>query len=198
VIPEDPGPWSGILEVLQRRGTSPGRRRAEPPNGLMMAPPPRTSLTLAGLDASLGVAGAGPVTGVAAAREPAVALRVEDGRLLGVSRMVRRTWSLPDLRVTAEERPPQDPAAGVHEPVPLDGLADGELPGFAGLAPGGAVALVPVIETPRYPGLVVLRVADRAVLRYIRWARCGAWTADGAQLAVGGDWGILLLEHRAE
>jgi hypothetical protein len=162
----------------------------------MMAPPPRTPLTLAGLDASLGVAGAGPVTGAAAAREPAVWLHVEGGHLAGVSRMVRRTWSLPDLRVVSETRPEKDPAADVHEPAHLDDLGEGDLPHFAQIAPGGEVALVPVIEMPRYTGVAILRVADRSVLRYIRWARCGAWTDDGAHLAVGGDWGILLLAHR--
>ena len=46
VVADDPGPWSGILDVLQRRGVRPGRRRAEPPNGLMLMPPPQqTSVT---------------------------------------------------------------------------------------------------------------------------------------------------------
>ena len=46
VYPDDPGPWAGILEVLQRRGAGPGRRRAEPPNGLMLMPAPKTAADL--------------------------------------------------------------------------------------------------------------------------------------------------------
>ncbi|HWH15316.1 MAG TPA: hypothetical protein VNT51_11275, partial [Miltoncostaeaceae bacterium] len=190
-IPEDPGPWSGILDVLQRRGSLPGRRRAEPPNGLMISPPPRTSLTLAGGDPLAPVAGAGPVRVVAAAREPAVELSLSpDGaELVGVSRMVRRRWSADDLTVLGEERAGEDPAAGVPPPVWIDDLAEGDLPPAARLSPDGAYAVVPVTEPPRYGAVAVVRVADRAVVRYVRFARCGCWTADGERLVVGGEWG---------
>jgi len=195
-VADDPGPWSGILDVLQRRGLRPGRRRAEPPNGLMLMRAPQTTATLSGLDATLGIAGAGPVRTIAAAREPAVALTVDaEGRVVGVSTGVRRVWSLPDLQLTGEERPATDPAAQLAEPVLLGDLAEGELPAAAVLAPGGAVAAVPVVESARVSSLAIVRTDDRSVCRLIRWARCGTWSADGKILVVGGDWGLLALEH---
>jgi len=197
VVADDPGPWSGILDVLQRRGIRPGRRRAEPPNGLMLMPPPQTTVTLAGLDGSLGIAGAGPVRAIAAAREPALALSTTpEGAVAGVSAGVRRVWSLPELRVVSETRPDSDPAAGLLGPVLLGEIADGELPAAAVLAPGGAVAAVPVVESARVSSLAIVRVEDRAVCRLIRWARCGTWSPDGKILVVGGDWGLLALAHR--
>ena len=57
VVPDDPGAWSGILDVLQRRGALPGRRRAEPANGLMISPPPRTALPLVGTQEGVAIAG---------------------------------------------------------------------------------------------------------------------------------------------
>lgn len=194
-VPEDPGPWSGILEVLQRRGGLPGRRRAEPPNGLMISPPPRTVLTLAGLDPGTSVAGAGPVRVVTGAREPALRLATVPGGVAGVSRMVRRSWAVPGLAVTAEERPQEDPATTLEADPYIDDLAEGDLPAFAALSPDGVYAAVGVTEPPRYNGLVILRVSDRAVVRFIRFARCGAWSEDGGTLVVGGEWGLLALEH---
>jgi hypothetical protein len=197
VVATDPGPWSGVLDVLQRRGLRPGRRRAEPPNGLMLMPAPQTTATLGGLDAALGIAGAGPVRVIAAAREPALALTVgAEGQLVGVSPGVHRVWSLPELRLTAEVRPPADPAAGRADPVLLGDLAVGALPPAAVLAPGGAVAAVPVIESARVSSLAIVRTDDRSVCRLIRFARCGTWSADGKILVIGGDWGLLALEHR--
>lgn len=196
VVADDPGPWSGILDVLQRRGVRPGRRRAEPPNGLMLMPPPRTALPLTGLDAGLGVAGAGPVRTVAAARQPAIVLSSDgDGRIRGASQGVVRTWSLPDLALLSEERPEQNPVDDIPVPVLLDDLADGELPAAAVLAPGGTVAAVPVIESARVSSLAIIRTADRSVCRVIRWARSATWSEDGRYLVVGGDWGLLALEH---
>jgi hypothetical protein len=199
VVADDPGPWSGILDVLQRRGVRPGRRRAEPPNGLMLMPPPQqqTSVRLAGLDASLGIAGAGPVRTIAAAREPALALTTTaDGNIAGVSQGVRRVWALPELRVVSETRPDDDPAADLPGPVLLSDITEGELPVTAVLAPGGAVAAVPVIESARVASLAIVRTDDRSVCRLIRWARCATWAPDGKILVVGGDWGLLALAHR--
>lgn len=197
VIPDDPGAWSGVLDVLQRRGNLPGRRRAEPPNGLMLSPPPRTSLTLAGTDPGAAVAGVGAVRIVAAAREGALALTREDGVLRGVNKMVVRTWDAATLAVTSEAHPDADPAAGLPEAAWIDDLADGDLPPGTAWAPGDAYAAVPVVEPPRYRGLAVVRVADRAVMRYVRFARCGVWNADGSRLIIGGEWGLMALEHRA-
>ncbi len=197
VVADDPGPWSGVLDVLQRRGVRPGRRRAEPPNGLMLMPPPQTALTLSGLDATLGIAGAGPVRTIAAAREPALALATDaEGRIAGFSAGVRRVWSLPELRLVSEERPDTDPAAGLPGPVLLGDLAEGVLPDQAVLAPGGAVAAVPVAESARVSSRAIVRTDDRSVCRLVRWARCAAWSSDGKILVVGGDWGLLALAHR--
>ncbi len=199
VVADDPGPWSGILDVLQRRGNRPGRRRAEPPNGLMLMPPPQTRLEVVGFDRKLGIAGAGPVRLVAAAREPTLALTADDeGHVHGVSRMVRRAWSLPELRLVREERPAEDPAADLPGAVLLDDLLEGDLPASAVLAPGGSVAAVPVVEMGRLYSLAIIRTDDRAVCRMIRWARCGAWAPDGKLLVVGGEWGLLALAHLEE
>lgn len=197
VVADDPGPWSGILDVLQRRGVRPGRRRAEPPNGLMLMPPPQTAVRLSGLDATLGIAGAGPVRTIAAAREPALALTTDaEGRIEGVSAGVRRVWSLPDLRLVSETRPETDPAADLPGPVLLGDLADGELPGVAVRAPGGTVAAVPVVESARVASLAIVRIDDHSICRVIRWARSATWSADGQILVIGGDWGLLALAHR--
>lgn len=196
-VPEDPGPWAGVLDVLQRRGSLPGRRRAEPPNGLMISPPPRTALERLGSVAGATVAGAGAVRVVAAAREPAIALSigVDGASVVGVSRMVRRTWEIADLTLRGEERPPEDPAAGVPEPVWIDSLAEGDLPPGAVPSPDGAFAAVPVMEPPRHGAVAVIRVADRAIVRYVRFARCAVWSPDGSRLIVGGEWGLLALAH---
>jgi len=164
---------------------------------MLMPAPQQTSVTLAGLDASLGIAGAGPVRTIAAAREPALALTATaDGNVAGVTHGVRREWSLPDLRVISETRPEQDPAADLPAPVLLTDITEGDLPDAAVLAPGGAVAAVPVVESTRVSSLAIVRTDDRSVCRLIRWARCAAWSADGKILVVGGDWGLLAMAHR--
>ena len=195
-LPDDPGPWSGILDVLQRRGMRPGRRRAEPPNGLMIMPPPHTELELAGFDPSLGIAGTDRVKVISAAREPALGLTTLDGdRIQGIARLITRTWALSDLKLVGEDRSETDPAANLPPAAVLSDLADGELPASAVLAPGGQVAIVPVYETPRIYSLVILRTQDRGICRVIRWARAGTWSQDGKLLVIGGEWGLLALEH---
>jgi hypothetical protein len=199
VYPDDPGPWAGVLEVLQSRGTGPGRRRPEPPNGLMLMPPPKTAADLVGLDAGLGIAGAGPVRTVAAAREPALGLRLlEDGHIEAVATGVRRLWVVPGLALAGVERPEVDPAPPASLPVLLDDLAAGGIPDRALLAPGGTVAAVPVAESARVVSMAIVRTSDRGVCRLIRWVRAAAWSADGKTLVIGGDWGMLALEHRDE
>jgi hypothetical protein len=197
VVADDPGPWSGILDVLQKRGVRPGRRRAEPPNGLMLMPSPRTVANLVGLDDALGIAGAGRIRTISAGRGAALALSTnEDGAIVGVAPGIRRTWSLPDLRLVSEERPDTDPAAEVlGVSLILDDLVDAELPADAVLAPGGAVAAVPVVESARVASIAVIRTSDRAVCRLIRWARCATWSPDGSIMVIGGDWGLLALER---
>jgi hypothetical protein len=108
--------------------------------------------------------------------------------------MVRRRWSAEDLAMTAEERPDTDPASGLPEPVWIDDLAEGDLPEAARWSPDGAFVVVPVVEPPRYGAVAVVRVADRAVVRYVRFARCGVWSPDGRRLFVGGEWGVLALQ----
>ena len=72
VLRDDPGPWSVVSSVFAQAGR-PGRRRAQPPTGLMLSPPPDIGRPLAGIDPGVRVAGLAPVTVIAAAREPALA-----------------------------------------------------------------------------------------------------------------------------
>ena len=58
---DDPGPWSIVSSVFCP-GRPPGKRRPQPPTGLMLSPPPDVGLALAGVDPSSPVAGVGPVT----------------------------------------------------------------------------------------------------------------------------------------
>jgi hypothetical protein len=197
-VPDDPGPWSDVLEVMQRRAVTPGHRRAEPPNGLMLTPPPRTTLTLFGLEKDASVAGVGPSRVVAAARQPGIHIEIdsEGTTVSGVSRMVRRTWALPGLGMMTETRPDADPAADLPTPTPLESLREDDLPDSAIVAPGGIHAAVMVAE-PRPNGIAIgiaiVRVGDRGLVRYLRGARSAAWTPDGATFVIGGDWGLLAL-----
>ena len=65
---------------------------------------------------------------IAAAREPALSLDFDPGGgvLRGVSPYVIRAWSVPDLALASEERPGEDPAAGL--PGPLHPASLGETP----------------------------------------------------------------------
>jgi hypothetical protein len=194
VLRDDPGPWSVVSSVFSQAGR-PGRRRRQPPTGLMLAPPPDVGLALAGIDPSSAVAGVGHVQILAAAREPALGLAFEDdGALLrGVSTGVRRAWSVPDLKVVEEERPAEDPAAAVPAQVHPAALAEGDLPGAVADPTGAVVAAF--TREGRFDVLVIVR-EDRSVVRWVRGARAAAWSPDARHLAIGGPWGVLLAQAR--
>jgi hypothetical protein len=162
--------------------------------GLMPSPAPETRLALAGLDPSSPVAGLGPVRVVAAAREPAFALAFDSrtGLFRGVSPFVARAWSLPALRLHTEERPVEDPAAELPPAVHPDSLDEPDLPTVA-VAPGGEFVAVHSREG-RSDVLAIIRISDGSLARWVRGARAAAWSADGRHLALGGPWGVLLVE----
>jgi hypothetical protein len=192
ILADDPGPWSVVSMVFARAGR-PGRRRPQPPMGLMLSPAPETGLDLAGLDDASPIAGVGRVTVVAAAREPAFALTFEErGLLRGVSPYVVRAWSTPELGLHSEERPPDDPAAVLPEPVPAV-AGDDHAP--IATAPGGEVVALHTREG-RSDVVALVRVSDGSLVRWVRGARAAAWSPDGAHLALGGPWGVLLARAR--
>jgi hypothetical protein len=161
----------------------------------MLSPPPDIGLALAGVDPASAVAGIGPVTVVAAAREPALTLAFDDdGALLrGASAGVRRAWSVPDLTVVEEERPAEDPAAAIPPQIHPAALAEGDLPGAVADPTGTVVAAF--TREGRFDVLAILR-DDRSVVRWVRGVRAAAWSPDGLRLALGGTWGVLLAQAR--
>lgn len=192
IIADDPGPWSVVSSVFAQAGR-PGRRRPQPPMGLMLSPAPTTELELAGLDVASQVAGIGRLRIVAAAREPAFALAFDaEAVLRGVSPFVARAWSVPELALAAEDRPAEDPTAELPAPLAPDEIRAG---GGAVLAtaPGGDVVAVHTREG-RNDVVALVRVSDAGIVRWIRAARAAAWSPDGRHLAVGGPWGVLLGE----
>lgn len=194
LIPDDPGAWSIVSFAREAQGAQlvgrGGRRRATAAALLSDAAPP-IAVDRPGLDASLGVAGAGRLRLVSFHREGARALYFEDeGRTLrGVHTRVIRRWSVPDLEVGAHDHPEVDPAAALAAPAAPELLAapvDGEV-----VAPGGRLVAVPV-KHGRLFGVAFLRLPERTLVRFIGGASCAAWTADGQTLAFGGDWGVIL------
>ncbi len=194
LLTDDPGPWSVISMVFAQAGR-PGRRRPQPPMGLMLSPAPETSLPLVGLRTGATVAGVGRVAVIAAAREPAFSLRFDDeGLLHGLSPYVRRTWSVPELAMRSEERPPEDPAAGLPDPVAPGAILDeGAVP--VAVAPGGEVVALHTREG-RNDVIALLHTSDGTLVRWVRGARAAAWSADGAHFALGGPWGVVLTAGR--
>ena len=75
-------------------------------------------------------------------------------------------------------------------PVHPGALAEVDLAG-ATTAPGGLVAAV-AVAAGRTPALALVRVSDRALVRWIAGVRAAAWTDDGRGLVLGGEWGLIL------
>ena len=189
VMAEDPGPWSVAIPVYRMRSGRADRRRAMPPLGFTLAPPPETGLEMSGLDPDATTVGAGRLTFSVGVREPARALEFTGDRLLTVSPLVARSYALPGLDDLIEERPAADPAADVPPPVPLAELAGDTEAGS--LSPDGLLRAVTVAER----GAVVvalIRTADMSIARWMRGCWCAGWSADGSQIAIGGDWGLVL------
>jgi hypothetical protein len=194
IIPDDPGAWSIVSFAREAQGAQllgRGGRRRVTPAALLSDYAPDIPLERPGLDASIGVTGAGPIRLVAMHREGARALYFEDGgqTLRGVHTRVVRRWSVPDLDVGTHDYPDEDPAAAVPAPA-----APGELiapvPGEV-VAPGGALAAAPV-KYGRLFGIAFVRLPGRTLVRFVGGASCAAWTDDGELLALGGDWGVFL------
>jgi hypothetical protein len=194
LIPADPGPWAIVSFAREAQGArliGRGGRRRQTPAALLSDFAPEIPLDRPGLDASLGVAGAGPIRLVAVSREGARSLWFEDdgATLRGVHPRVVRRWSVPDLEVGTPDYPDTDPAATLPPPVAPERLVEpveGEV-----VAPGGRVSAAPV-KHGRLFGVALLRVPERELVRFIGGAACAAWTEDAQTLAFGGDWGVLL------
>lgn len=199
VSPDDAGPWSIASPVRHAQATGAQarvRRLKEPPYGLVTLPPPRLALTPAGLDAASPIAGVGALRVIAAGRGAAYALSFDaDGAALhAIAPHARRTWTLPGMVGSPEQRDGTDPSADLPPFTEPDDLA-GEIP-HAILAPGGEYAAVSVRDG-RSAALAIVRLEPRELVRWIAGVRCAAWNEDGSQIALGGDWGVMLAERRA-
>ncbi len=194
LIPDDAGAWSIISFARETQGAQligRGGRRRETSAALLSDFAPEIPLDRPGLDASLGVAGAGSIRLIAVNREGARSLYFEDDgtTLRGVHRKVIRRWSVPGLEVGQHDYPETDPAAGLAPPATPAALAEpvkGEV-----VAPGGRLSAAPV-KRGRLFGVAFIRLPERTLVRFIGGAACAAWTEDGQTLAVGGDWGVIL------
>ena len=194
LIPADPGPWAIVSFAREAQGAQligRGGRRRQTSAALLSDAAPEIPLDRPGLDASLGVAGAGPIRLIAVNREGARSLYFEDGgaTLRGVHPRVLRRWSVPSLAVGTHEYPETDLAATLPPPA-LPGDLVQPVPGEV-VAPGGRLSAAPV-KYGRLFGVAFLRLPERTLVRFIGGAACAAWTADGQTLAIGGDWGVIL------
>jgi hypothetical protein len=194
LIPTDPGPWAIVSFAREAQGAQligRGGRRRQTSAALLSDAAPEIPLDRPGLDASLGVAGAGPLRLVAVSREGARSLWFEDdgATLRGVHPRVIRRWSVSELEVGTHDYPEVDPAAALPPPVPPAALlepVENEV-----VAPGGRVSAAPV-KYGRLFGVAFIRLPERVLVRFVGGAACAAWTADAQTLAIGGDWGVLL------
>ena len=194
LIPADPGPWAIVSFAREAQGAQligRGGRRRQTSAALLSDFAPEIPLDRPGLDASLGVAGAGPIRLVAVSREGARSLWFEDdgATLRGIHPRVIRRWSVPDLEVGTHDHPETDPAATLPPPVAPAALVEpveGEV-----VAPGGRLSAAPV-KYGRLFGVAFIRLPERVLVRFVGGAACAAWTDDGQTLAIGGDWGVLL------
>lgn len=196
IIPDDPGAWSIVSFVREAQGAQligRGGRRKPTSAALLSDVPPQVAIGRPGLDPSLDTVGAGPIRLLAVSDEGARRLHFEDGdaTLRGVHMRVVRRWSVPELVPGPHDYPDSDPAADLAlpaNPLELANEVDGEV-----VAPGGRLAAAP-IKQGRLFGLALIRLPDRALVRFIGGAACAAWSSDGRLLAFGGDWGVILAE----
>ena len=191
VMADDPGPWSVAIPVFRMRSGRADRRRAMPPLGFMLSPPPALGLETIGLEAGAQTLGAGPVTFTVGVREPAHAVHFAGERLVTISPHVSRSYALPGLDDLREERPSDDPAAGLPPPVSAESLA--ETAGAGTLSPDGALRAITVAERGAIV-VALMRTVDGSLARWMRGCWCAGWSPDGSLLAVGGDWGVVLAE----
>ncbi len=196
LLVDDPGAWSIVSYVRDAQGAlltgRTGRRRAMA-GGLLSDVVPDVPLERPGLDASLDTVGAGLIRLIAVSREGARKLSFEDGDtvLRGVAPRVIRRFSVPDLVPGPHDYPDTDPAADLSLPSPPQGLVEpveGEV-----TAPGGRLSAAP-LKDGRLFGVAFLRLPERSLVRFVGGAACAAWSSDGALLAIGGDWGVMLAE----
>ncbi|HSJ73094.1 MAG TPA: hypothetical protein VK904_02160, partial [Miltoncostaeaceae bacterium] len=96
------------------------------------------------------------------------------------------------LATASEKRPGPDPAADLPAALDPVSLVHDEITAVAA-SPGGAVVAVHTREG-RADVVAILRTDDRSLVRWIRGARAAAWSPDGALLALGGPWGVMLAE----